>query len=117
MKRLLARMLDESEFLSPFGIRALSRYHKDHPFVLEISGETLKVDYEPGESTTSLYGGNSNWRGPVWMPVNYLIIEALRKFHRYYGDDFLIEYPTNSGTHLTIKEVADELARRVSDSI
>ena len=114
MKRILARMLDESEFLSPHGVRALSRFHQDHPFVLNASGQTLTVDYEPGEARTKLYGGNSNWRGPVWMPLNYMIIESLRKFHQYYGDDFLIEYPTNSGTHLTIKEVADELARRVS---
>jgi hypothetical protein len=114
MKRILSRMLDESEFLSPYGVRALSRYHKDHPFVLTQSGQTFRVDYEPGESRTRAYGGNSNWRGPVWVPLNYLIIEALHKFHRYYGDDFLVEYPTNSGKHLTIKEVADELARRVS---
>jgi hypothetical protein len=115
MKRLLARMLDESEFLSPYGVRAMSRYHKDHPFVLEFSGRVLKADYEPGESTTRLFGGNSNWRGPVWMPANFLIIEALRKFHEYYGDDFLVEYPTNSGTHMTIAEVADGLAQRVSN--
>ena len=114
MKRLLARMLDESEFLSPNGVRALSRYHKEHPYVLHIDGQTLTVNYDPAEATTSLYGGNSNWRGPVWMPINYLIIESLRKFHHYYGDDFLIEYPTHSGKHMSIEAVADELAGRVS---
>ncbi len=114
MKRLLARMLDETEFLSPYGVRALSRYHREHPFVLEVSGERHVVDYEPGVSTTGLFGGNSNWRGPIWMPCNYLLIESLQKFHHYYGDDFKVECPTGSGRFLTLLEVADELGRRLT---
>jgi hypothetical protein len=114
MKRLLRRMLDETEFLSDYGVRALSRYHRDHPFVLDWDGQEMSVGYEPGESTTGVFGGNSNWRGPVWMPVNFLIIESLQKFHYYYGDDFKIECPTGSGTFLTIDQVAAELTRRLS---
>ncbi len=115
MKRLLARMLDETEFLSDFGVRAVSRYHKDHPYVFEQDGQRSIVDYEPGESTSGMFGGNSNWRGPIWMPVNYLIIESLQKFHYYYGDDFKIECPTGSGKFLTILEVAEELTRRLTN--
>ena len=114
MKRLLARMLDETEFLSDFGVRALSRYHKDHPYVFEENGQRSTVDYEPGESTSGIYGGNSNWRGPIWMPVNFLIIESLQKFHFYYGNDFKIECPTGSGKFLTIAEVSQELTRRLT---
>ena len=95
--RPAAYLLDETEFLSPYGIRALSRYHKDHPYVLNVDGTEHRVDYEPAESSTGLFGGNSNWRGPVWFPVNYLIIESLQKFHHYYGDDFKVECPTGSG--------------------
>jgi hypothetical protein len=112
LKRVLRRMLDESEFLSPFGVRSLSRYHRDHPVGLALDG-TFTVEYEPGEARTGLFGGNSNWRGPVWVPMNYLIIEALRRAHRYYGDDFRVECPTGSGVLLSLREIADELARRL----
>ncbi|MEO7386222.1 MAG: glucosidase [Gammaproteobacteria bacterium] len=114
MKRLLKRMLDETEFLSDYGIRALSRYHAEHPYVFRANGIELSVAYQPAESDTGLFGGNSNWRGPIWFPVNYLIIESLQKFHYYYGDDFKVECPTGSGHFLTINEVADELARRLA---
>jgi Mannosylglycerate hydrolase MGH1-like glycoside hydrolase domain len=112
MKRVLRRMLDEEEFLSPFGIRSLSRHHRDAPFDLGTGG-TFAVTYEPGEARTSLYGGNSNWRGPVWVPMNYLVIEALRRLHRYYGDEFLVECPTGSGRALSLAAIADELGSRV----
>jgi hypothetical protein len=114
MKKLLARMLDETEFLSPYGVRALSRYHLEHPYVLELDGDRHVVSYAPGDSETSLFGGNSNWRGPIWMPVNYLIIESLQKFHHYYGDEFKVECPTGSGRFLTLLEVAEELGRRLT---
>ena len=114
MKKLLRRMLDESEFLSDYGVRALSRYHSDRPYTLEWNGQRFSVEYQPGESTSGLFGGNSNWRGPIWMPVNYLIIESLQKFHHYYGDDFKVECPTGSGRHHTINEVANELATRLN---
>jgi hypothetical protein len=113
MKMLLKRMLDETEFLSDFGIRALSRQHEEHPFTFNCSGHLLKVAYQPAESDSGLFGGNSNWRGPIWFPVNYLIIESLQKFHHYYGDDFKIECPTGSGQYLTINGVAQELSRRL----
>ena len=113
MKCLLRRMLDESEFLSDYGVRALSRHHLEHPYVLECSGNRLCVQYQPGESSSGLFGGNSNWRGPIWFPVNFLIIESLQKFHHYYGDDFKIECPTGSGRLLTINAVADELTARL----
>ncbi len=114
MKCLLRRMLDESEFLSEFGVRSLSRYHKDHPFVMNCHGERLEVAYVPGDSDSGMFGGNSNWRGPVWFPVNFLLIESLQKFHHYYGDDFKIECPTGSGQFITIEEVAAELTRRLT---
>ena len=110
---ILRIMLDEREFLSPYGIRALSRVHKDHPFILRIDSSDHLVDYEPGESTNALFGGNSNWRGPIWFPVNYLLIEALQKYHYYYGDDFKVECPTGSGQYLTLNEAANELSRRL----
>lgn len=113
MKALLRRMLDESEFLSEYGVRALSRYHKDHPYKFGFHGGELDVSYVPGESDSWMFGGNSNWRGPVWFPVNYLLIESLQKFHHYYGDDFKVECPTGSGNYMTILEVADELSRRL----
>jgi hypothetical protein len=113
MKKLLARMLDETEFLSDYGVRALSRHHAEHPYVFRVNGMDLAVSYQPGESDSGLFGGNSNWRGPVWFPVNYLIIESLQKFHHYYGDDFKVECPTGSGRYLTIEQVAEELARRL----
>jgi hypothetical protein len=113
MKCLLRRMLDETEFLSDYGVRSVSRHHREQPFVFESMGQRLTVDYQPGESTTSMFGGNSNWRGPIWFPMNYLIIESLQKFHHYYGDDFKIECPTGSGNMITINEVAAELSRRL----
>ena len=113
LRRVLAIMLDEGEFLSPYGLRSLSRYHLDHPVEMTIDGMDYRVQYEPGESTTSLFGGNSNWRGPVWMPVNYLLIEALQKYDYFYGEDFRVECPTGSGVHMTLGEVATELSRRL----
>ncbi|SEB20259.1 MGH1-like glycoside hydrolase domain-containing protein [Paraburkholderia sartisoli] len=114
MKALLRRVLDESEFLSDHGVRALSRVHRDHPFVYEHNGNSFGIKYLPAESDSRVFGGNSNWRGPVWMPVNYLLIESLYEFHRYYGDDFRVEYPTGSGQCFSLNEIADELARRVT---
>ena len=113
IKLLLRRMLDPQEFLSEFGIRSLSRYHKDHPYVFEADGAVEICDYQPAESRSDLFGGNSNWRGPIWYPINFLIIESLQKFHYYYGDDFKVECPTGSGNMLTLNEVADELSRRL----
>jgi hypothetical protein len=113
MKRLLKRMLDPQEFLSDYGIRAISRYHLEHPYELNLEGMQYEVCYEPGESSTGLFGGNSNWRGPIWLPINFLIIEALRRFHHYYGDDFRVECPTGSGQMRTLLEVADEISRRL----
>ena len=112
MKALLRRMLDETEFLSDYGIRALSKVHEQQPYVYHVNGERLVVRYQPAESDSSLFGGNSNWRGPIWFPVNYLLIESLQKFHHYYGDDFKIECPTGSGRFVTIEAVAEELGRR-----
>ncbi|HEX5164321.1 MAG TPA: hypothetical protein VFV93_02905, partial [Thermomicrobiales bacterium] len=113
LKRVLARMLDPNEFLSDYGIRSLSRSHADAPYTLLVSGTEHRVDYQPAESTTPLFGGNSNWRGPIWFPINYLLIEALQKFHRYYGDDFVVEHPTGSGTYVTLGDLADDLAQRL----
>lgn len=113
MKCILKRMLDETEFLSEYGIRSLSRYHKENPYKFYSDGTVLTVDYEPAESTTGLFGGNSNWRGPIWFPINFLIIESLQRFHHYYGDDFRIEYPTNSGKYFSIKEISEELSKRL----
>jgi Glycosyl hydrolase family 63 C-terminal domain len=114
MKRLLKRLLDPTEFLSDFGVRSLSKFHYEHPYTLELDGARYQIGYEPGESLTEMFGGNSNWRGPIWMPINYLLIEALKKFHHYYGDDFLVECPTGSGMRRTLREIADELACRVT---
>jgi hypothetical protein len=113
MKRILYRMLDENEFLSEHGLRSLSKYYKDQPYILEIDSNWFSIHYAPGESDTSLFGGNSNWRGPVWMPVNYLLMESLKRFHDYYGDDFKIEYPTRSGNLFTLREISDKLSERV----
>jgi hypothetical protein len=113
LRRILTVMLDEDEFLSPHGIRALSAVHRDQPFVLEIGGITATVDYEPGESRSALFGGNSNWRGPVWFPINYLVIDSLRRFGRYFGDDFTIEFPSRSGETKTLAAVADDLTERL----
>jgi hypothetical protein len=114
LRRILLHMLDETEFLSPHGIRAVSRVHSQHPYILTVNGQEYRVDYEPAESSTGMFGGNSNWRGPIWFPVNYLIIESLQKFHRYLGDDFKVECPTGSGQMMTLWEVASELSQRLS---
>jgi hypothetical protein len=111
--RVLKIMLDEREFLSPYGIRALSRFHHDHPYTLSVNGTEHRVDYEPAESSSGLFGGNSNWRGPIWFPVNFLIIESLQKFHYYLGDDYKVECPTGSGQMVTLWEVAGEISRRL----
>jgi hypothetical protein len=113
MKRILYRMLDETEFLGEHGIRALSKYHEQNPYELHINGNTLSVQYTPGESTTSLFGGNSNWRGPIWMPPNFLIIESLQRFHHYYGDDFKVEYPSGSGKYFSLEQISQELSNRL----
>ncbi|HXC76065.1 MAG TPA: hypothetical protein VNU19_03345, partial [Candidatus Acidoferrum sp.] len=114
MKKLLRRMLDESEFLSDYGVRALSRHHRDQPYTFRWEGQEKTVEYQPAESTAEFFGGNSNWRGPIWLPVNYLIVESLQKFHHYYGDEFKIECPTGSGHYMTINDVAVELKRRLA---
>jgi hypothetical protein len=113
MKCLLRRLLDDGEFLSEFGVRSLSKFHEHHPFELEHNGTRFSISYAPGESTSGLFGGNSNWRGPIWMPVNYLLIESLHRFHSYYGDDFRIEFPVRSGEYISLADVADEIARRL----
>jgi hypothetical protein len=115
LQRILKKMLDEGEFLSPYGLRALSRYHREHPFVLRMDGQEYRVDYEPAESTSGLFGGNSNWRGPVWYPLNYLLIEALQKFHYYYGGTLKVEAPTGSGTMCDLWEVSAMLSNRLID--
>ncbi len=112
--RALRHVLDESEFLSPYGIRSLSLHHKESPYVLEIGGEEYRVDYSPGDSTTRMFGGNSNWRGPIWFPINFLLIEALERYHHFYGDDLQIECPTGSGTMMNLDEVAREIERRLT---
>jgi Mannosylglycerate hydrolase MGH1-like glycoside hydrolase domain len=112
--RVLRCVLDESEFLSPYGIRSLSRVHRERPYILHLDGQEHRVDYEPGESTTRLFGGNSNWRGPVWFPVNYLLIEALERYHHYYGEALQVECPTGSGKLLNLQQVADELRCRLA---
>jgi hypothetical protein len=115
LREILQRMLDESEFFSPYGVRAVSKVHAAQPYVLTIAGREYGVDYEPAESSSGLFGGNSNWRGPVWFPINFLLVEALQKFHHYLGDEFLIECPTGSGRFLTLWEVAAELSHRLMD--
>ena len=114
LKSVFRYMLDEEEFLSPYGIRALSRYHKDHPYVVSVMDQEHRVDYEPAESGTALFGGNSNWRGPVWFPVNYLLIESLQKFHYFLADKYKVEYPTGSGHQSTLSEVATDISRRLT---
>jgi hypothetical protein len=113
MKCLLRRMLDPEEFLSDYGVRSVSKFHQEHPYRLVVRGEEKIVSYEPGESQSGIFGGNSNWRGPVWFPINYLLIESLQQFHHYYGDDFKVECPTRSGRFLHLREVADELSNRL----
>jgi hypothetical protein len=114
LRRILARMLDENEFLSPYGIRALSRYHAEHPYVFNVGGQDYRVNYLPAESDTGMFGGNSNWRGPIWMPVNALLIRALLSFYLYYGDNFKVECPTGSGNLMNLFEVAHEISNRLT---
>jgi hypothetical protein len=114
LRRVLDLMLNEDEFLSPYGLRGLSRCHRDHPFVLRIDGQEYRVDYEPAESTTGLFGGNSNWRGPVWFPLNFLIIESLQRYHHYFGDELQVECPKGSGNMMNLSDVASHLSRRLS---
>ena len=111
--RVLAYMLDENEFLSPFGLRSVSKFHKDHPYTYSADGREWRVDYEPEESNSSLFGGNSNWRGPIWFPINFLIIEALERYHYFYGESLKVEFPTRSGNMLTLKQVARQLSIRL----
>ncbi|HEX8918632.1 MAG TPA: glucosidase, partial [Chloroflexota bacterium] len=113
LRAILRRMLDPDEFLSDYGIRSLSKYHFDHPYVLEFEGTTLTVHYEPAESHSGMFGGNSNWRGPIWFPMNYMLIDALRRFHEYWGDDLTVECPTGSNSVMTLEQVADELSNRL----
>jgi hypothetical protein len=113
LKRILGRMLDETEFLSPYGVRSLSRYHLDHPYEVQVNDHVSRVDYEPAESTSGIFGGNSNWRGPIWFPLNYLLVESLQKYHHYYGEDFKVESPSRSGNESDLWEVAAEISRRL----
>jgi hypothetical protein len=114
LRRILTKMLDENEFLSPYGIRSLSKFHEQHPFIFNVSGQEYRVDYLPAESNTGMFGGNSNWRGPVWMPVNAMIIRTLQNFYLYYGDNFKIECPTGSGKMMNLFEVSKEISDRLS---
>jgi len=114
LERILGYLLDENEFLGPNGIRSLSRYHQDHPFVFHVGDQAQSVSYLPAESNTGMFGGNSNWRGPVWMPVNALIVRGLLNFYSFYGDDFTVECPTGSGVRMTLFEVAQEITRRLA---
>jgi hypothetical protein len=114
LQRVLRYMLDEREFLSPYGIRSVSRVHESHPFILRFNGDEHRLEYTPGESTTGLFGGNSNWRGPIWLPLNFLLVEALERYHHFYGNSFTVECPTGSGRHLTLEQVAHEISRRIA---
>jgi hypothetical protein len=114
LRRILSRMLDEREFLSPFGIRGLSRAHAEHPYVMHVNGQEYRVDYQPAESESATFGGNSNWRGPIWFPVNALIIRALLQFFSYYGDDFVVECPTGSGNKMNLFQVSKEISGRLT---
>jgi hypothetical protein len=113
LERLFAKLFDETEFLSPHGLRALSAYHRDHPYQFDVAGYQAAIDYEPAESTTSMFGGNSNWRGPIWFPVNYLVIESLERYYRFYGDDLELEYPTGSGQRRTLDQITADLQERL----
>jgi hypothetical protein len=114
LKRVLEKMLDENEFLSPYGIRSISRYHADHPYTFNVNGSEYKVTYLPGESDTGMFGGNSNWRGPIWMPVNALIIRALLQYYAYYGDNLQVECPTGSGKMMNLYQVAENIGQRLT---
>ena len=113
LERMLAKLFDEQEFLSPHGLRALSAYHREHPYVLQVEGITASIDYEPAESTTPMFGGNSNWRGPIWFPLNFLMVTVLERYHRFYQDDYTIEYPTGSGQHLSLDKITADLSDRL----
>ncbi len=113
LRRIFAKLFDENEFLSPYGLRAISAYHRDHPYELDVEGFRATIDYEPAESTTAMFGGNSNWRGPLWFPLNYLVLESLERYHRFFGDEFQIEYPTGSGQKLTLGQIAQDLRQRL----
>ena len=113
IERLFARLFDEAEFLSPYGLRALSAYHRDHPYDFSAGGVHASIDYEPAESTTAMFGGNSNWRGPLWMPLNYLVISSLERYHRFFGDELTVEYPAGSGQRLALDAVAADLSDRL----
>jgi hypothetical protein len=113
LERMCLRLFDENEFLSPYGIRSLSLYHRDHPYTYYAEGRSWTVNYEPGEGTTGMFGGNSNWRGPIWFPINYLILESLRVYHRFYGNRFLVEFPTGSGNRITLGDAAHRLSERL----
>jgi hypothetical protein len=112
--RIVSYMVNKEEFYSPHGLRALSKYHAAHPYILSVNSNEYRVDYEPGESQSGLFGGNSNWRGPVWFPMNFLMIESLQKFHHYYGDDFRVECPSGSGTQMSLWDVSAELSRSLT---
>src|SRR4029453_2308600 len=114
LTKLLTTLLDEREFLSPYGLRALSAFHRDHPYELQVDGVRAAIDYEPAESTTGMFGGNSNWRGPVWFPLNYLLISALERYHRFFGDELTVEFPTG-GPRVTLDKGAAGPARRLID--
>ena len=113
LERLFAKLFDEAEFLSPHGLRAMSAYHREHPYELEVGGMRAGIDYEPAESTTAMFGGNSNWRGPVWFPLNYLVISALERYDRFFGDDYTVEYPTGSGRQLPLGAIVADLRGRL----
>ena len=113
LRQILQKLLDETEFLSPHGIRSVSKFHAENPYIFEVARQQYRVDYEPAESTSGMFGGNSNWRGPVWFPMNFLIIESLQKFHYYFGEDFTVEYPTGSGKQMNLAEIAAELSQRL----
>jgi hypothetical protein len=115
LRRVLAKMLDEKEFLSPYGVRSLSRFHAEHPYVFQVGTQEYRVSYLPAESDSGMFGGNSNWRGPIWMPVNALIIRALLQYYMYYGDEFTVECPTGSGRQMTLYQIAEEIVRRLSN--
>jgi hypothetical protein len=115
LRRVLSKMLDENEFLSQYGLRSLSRYHADHPFVMQAGGQEYRVAYLPAESDTGMFGGNSNWRGPIWMPVNALVIRAMLQYYAYYGDEFTVECPTGSGRQMNLYQVAEEISRRLAN--
>jgi hypothetical protein len=114
LRRVLEKMLDENEFLSPYGIRSLSRFHDEHPYVIQAGGSEYRVSYLPAESDSGMFGGNSNWRGPIWMPVNALIVRALLNYYSYYGPEFTVECPTGSGVRMNLYQVAEEIGRRLA---